>query len=75
MIRPLLWALLGAGVAMLAYCGLVFLDLAITLRPFGGLSWVLNLDFFILNWHLAVLPVLGLLLSATALVLLPRWRG
>ena len=72
--RPLVWVLLGAGAAMLVYSGLIFLNLAITLRPFGGLGLVLTWDFFMLNRHLAILPVLGLLLSAIALTLLPRSR-
>jgi hypothetical protein len=64
------WASLLAGIVMLALSALDFVHMAIVMEPFGGIPWSWN--FVALNPVRFGLPVAGLALLATGLVLFVR---
>jgi hypothetical protein len=67
------WIVLAAGTLILLFYAGIWISLAVSMKPFGGIP--LSIDFFQMNPRLTVMPAIGLILLAVGLNLLVRNRA
>jgi len=67
------WIAVTAGTLILLFYAGIWISLAVTMKPFGGIP--ITLDFFQMNPRLTVMPAIGLVLLAVGLNMLVRNRA